>query len=65
VNEVYVLDVIVSTGAGIPKESERRITVYKRAIENTYTLKSKTGRTFFAELNKKKISKFSILIEII
>lgn len=39
VNEVYGLDVLVSTGEGKPKESEFRTTVYKRAIEKSYNLK--------------------------
>lgn len=39
VNDVFCLDVIVSTGEGKPRESEYRTTVYKRAIEKTYNLK--------------------------
>lgn len=50
VNEVYVLDIIVSTGEGKVKESELRTTVYKRAIERSYSLKTKHGRAFFTEL---------------
>merc|ERR1719456_2097821 len=38
-NEVYSLDVIVSSGPGKPKETELRTTVYRRALENTYQLK--------------------------
>jgi hypothetical protein len=33
VNDVFVLDVVVSTGDGKSKESEFRTTVYKRALE--------------------------------
>lgn len=50
VNEVYGLDVFVSTGEGKPKETELRTTVYKRAIERSYTLKLKSSRSFFAEV---------------
>jgi curved DNA binding protein len=50
VNEVYGLDVIVSTGEGKTKETEFRTTVYKRAIERSYTLKLKSSRSFFAEV---------------
>lgn len=39
INEAFALDVIVSTGEGKPRESEYRTTVYKRAIEKTYSLK--------------------------
>jgi len=41
------MDVIVSTGEGVPKKSELRTTVYKRSLENTYILKSKHARAFF------------------
>jgi curved DNA binding protein len=47
--EVYALDVFVSTGEGKTKETEFRSTVFKRAIERTYTLKLKAARAFFAE----------------
>lgn len=53
VNQVFALDIIVSTGEGKPKESEIRPTVYKRALENNYTLKTKNARTFFNELTEK------------
>lgn len=49
-NEVFALDVIVSTGEGKTKETELRTTVYKRAMEKTYTLKTKHGRTFMHEI---------------
>jgi curved DNA binding protein len=52
-NEAYVIDILVSTGEGKPKESELRTTVYKRSLENTYILKTKTARQFFALVNKK------------
>lgn len=53
VNEVYAIDVIVSTGEGKPKETELRTTVYKRALERSYNLKTKHGRIFFHELSEK------------
>lgn len=53
VNEVFALDIIVSTGEGKPKESEFRTTVYKRAIEKAYNLKSKSARAFYNELINK------------
>jgi len=48
-NEVFGLDVFVSTGEGKTKETEYRATIYKRAIERTYTLKLKASRAFYAE----------------
>jgi curved DNA binding protein len=53
VNDVFGLDVIVSTGEGKPKETEFRTTVYKRAIEKAYSLKLKASRALFAEVNDK------------
>lgn len=50
VHEVYGLDVIISTGEGKPRESEYRTTVFKRAIEKSYSLKLKASRQFFAEV---------------
>jgi len=52
-HEVYALDVYISAGEGKTKESEFRSTIYKRAIERTYTLKLKAARTFFAEAVEK------------
>lgn len=52
-NEVYALDVYVSTGEGKSKETEIRTTVYKRAIERTYTLKLKASRAFYSEAVEK------------
>jgi len=53
VNEVYALDVIISSGEGKPKETEYRSTVFKRALEKTYSLKLKASRAFYAEAVEK------------
>ena len=50
VNDVFVLDIYMSTGEGKPKESELRTTVFKRDINRNYTLKSKASRVFFNEV---------------
>ena len=42
--DVYALDVIVSTGEGKPKETGIKTTVYKRALETTYKLRTDSGR---------------------
>lgn len=52
VNQIYAIDVIVSTGAGKAKESEARTTVFKRALDTNYDLKTKNGRTFFSQVLK-------------
>ena len=41
------------SGEGKAKETELRTTVFKRAIEKTYTLKTKHGRTFMHEIIEK------------
>jgi len=50
-NEVYCIDVVMSTGEGKGKETEMRNTVYKRNVENSYTLKTQKARQFLHEVN--------------
>ena len=57
VNDVFVLDVYVSSGEGKPKESDMRCTVYKRDINRSYVLKTKAARTFFNDV----ITKYPVL----
>merc|ERR1719310_1134116 len=52
-NEVYCVDLVMSSGEGKPRETEIRTAVYKRALENTYTLKTQKARQFLAEVGKK------------
>merc|ERR1719215_2557724 len=52
-NEVYCIDVVVSTGEGKGKETELRHTVYKRAVENNYMLKTQKARQFLSEVQKR------------
>ncbi len=42
--DVFGMDVIVSTGEGKPKETGIKTTVYKRALETTYKLRTDSGR---------------------
>ncbi|KAK9808868.1 hypothetical protein WJX72_005476 [[Myrmecia] bisecta] len=52
-NEVYALDVVVSTGEGKSKVlDEKETTVYKRALDQEYHLKLKASRAVFGEINK-------------
>lgn len=54
VNEVYAIDVLVSTGDGKTRIlDEKETTIYKRALDMEYHLKRKTSRTVFGEINKK------------
>lgn len=52
-NSVFTLDVILSSGEGKCREMESRHTVYKRAQENTYHLKTQKARQFLGEVNKR------------
>lgn len=42
--DVFGLDVYVSSGTGKPKETAIKTSVYKRALETTYKLKTESGR---------------------
>jgi len=52
-NEVYSVDICLSTGDGKPRPSEIRTTVFKRAVDKTYRLKMKASRYLFNEVNSK------------
>jgi len=40
-NEVYAVDIAVSSGEGKPRELEARTTVFKRVVDKTYSLRIK------------------------
>eukprot|EP01116_Phalansterium_solitarium_P002001 TRINITY_DN11860_c1_g1_i1.p1 TRINITY_DN11860_c1_g1~~TRINITY_DN11860_c1_g1_i1.p1 ORF type:complete len:406 (+),score=147.45 TRINITY_DN11860_c1_g1_i1:49-1218(+) len=52
-NQVYGVDVVVSSGDGKVRELEARTTVYKRAVEAQYQLKTKAARQVLNEVNAK------------
>merc|ERR1712178_20533 len=52
-NEVYCIDIVMSSGEGKGKETELRNTVFKRAVETSYILKSPKARQFISEVNKR------------
>ncbi|XP_014292544.1 proliferation-associated protein 2G4 [Halyomorpha halys] len=51
-HEVYAMDVLVSSGEGVGKEMDTRVSVYKKTDE-TYQLKLKASRTFYSEVREK------------
>lgn len=53
VNEVYAIDIAVSSGEGKPRELDTRTTVFKRVVDQTYQLRIKGSRQFFNEVNKR------------
>lgn len=52
-NEVYCIDVVMSTGEGKGKETDIRNTVYKRAVDTQYSLKTPKARQFISEVNRR------------
>ncbi len=52
-NEVYNLDVVMSTGEGKVKEQGAKETVYKRQVDVEYQLKLKASRQVFSVINQK------------
>jgi curved DNA binding protein len=52
-NEVYAIDIVMTTGEGKPRESTERTTVYKRAVDETYHLKLQASRSVFSTIQKK------------
>merc|ERR1711907_91580 len=50
-NDVIVIDVLMSTGDGKPMEKdEKKQTVYKRAVDQQYNLKMKVSREIFSKI---------------
>jgi len=52
-NQVYAVDIVMSTGEGKAKETETRTTIYKRAVDQNYLLKMKAARYVFNEINSR------------
>jgi len=52
-NQVYSVDIVMSTGEGKAKESETRTTIFKRAVDQNYLLKMKAARYVFNEINSR------------
>ncbi|KOO53011.1 proliferation-associated protein 2g4-like protein [Chrysochromulina tobinii] len=52
-NDVFAIDVVMSTGEGKPKQLDDRTTVHKRNVEEKYSLKMKASRAFFSEVNER------------
>jgi len=52
-NDVFAMDIVMSTGEGKPRPSDLRTTVFKRNISEKYSLKMKASRSFFSEVNQR------------
>lgn len=53
VNEVYAIDMLISTGDGKSRDMDFRTTIYKREPDQVYQLKMKASRAVFSEVEKK------------
>jgi len=50
-NDVFVIDIIMSTGEGKPREvDEKKQMVFKRAVDQNYNLKMKVSREIFSKI---------------
>jgi len=52
-NEIYAIDIVMSSGEGKAKEMETRTTIYKRAVDTNYLLKLKAARYVLNEVNNR------------
>ncbi|EFA84439.1 proliferation associated protein [Heterostelium album PN500] len=50
-NEVYCIDIVVSTAEGKVRELNDRTTIFKRDVNQNYNLKLKSAREFIQEVN--------------
>lgn len=55
VNDVFAIDVFISGNEveGKTKESDARITIYKRVLDANFDLKTKNGRQFLNDIKTK------------
>jgi len=52
-HDVFGIDIVMSTGDGKPKEKDRKATIYKRVVDQSYMLKMQASRKVYTEINKK------------
>ncbi|KAI8581801.1 hypothetical protein K450DRAFT_278871 [Umbelopsis ramanniana AG] len=52
-NEVYSLNIVLTTGDGRVKDSEHKAMVYQRNVNKSYALKMKSSRQAYSEINAK------------
>jgi len=53
VNQVYSVDIVMSTGEGKTRQEDSRVTIFKRNPETSYSLKMKSARNLLNEIKKK------------
>jgi len=52
-NDVFAIDIVVSTGQGKTREIDMRPTIYKRDVDQQYSLKLAASRKIYSEINEK------------
>jgi len=52
-NDVWCIDIVMSTGEGVAREGDLRTTVFKRSLEKMYMLKLKASRGLLQQINRK------------
>jgi len=52
-NDVWCIDIVMSTGEGVAREREQRTTVFKRSLDKMYNLKLKASRYLLQQVNRK------------
>ena len=52
-NDVWCVDIVMSTGSGVPRERDARTTVFKRSLEQMYMLKLKSSRYLQQQIDRK------------
>jgi len=52
-NDVWCIDIVMSTGEGVAREGDLRTTVFKRSLEKMYMLKLKASRYLLQQINRK------------
>ncbi|KNH05337.1 p45 [Perkinsela sp. CCAP 1560/4] len=52
-NEVWAIDILMTTGSGKLKERDQRPLVFKKSLDNNYQLKLQASRDVFNEVNQR------------
>jgi len=52
-NEVYAIDIVMSTGTGKTKEKDLKPTIFKRSTDITYQLKMQASRSVYKEITNR------------
>lgn len=53
VNEVFVVDIAVTSGEGKPVEKDKKATIYKRVVDRKFNLRIKNSRAFYSEVTQR------------